>query len=128
MKLANTDLIAGAANSDGEFQVAARLWNGSVRLEMGDDALLLQMREGRIESFTPIEKSRLATTAADVRISAPDADWIELLKPVPKPFFQDLMAAMSRQNFQLEGDLVAFYPYYRATCRLIEIMRATRAA
>lgn len=124
MKLANADLIVGTANADAEFQLAARLWTGNVRFEMGDDAFMLKMREGRIESLAPAAKSE----PCEVTISAPDADWLEMLKPVPKPFFQDLMAAISRQDFRLDGaDLVAFYPYYRATCRLIEIMRAVRA-
>jgi hypothetical protein len=124
MKLANADLIVGTANADAEFQLAARLWTGSVCFKMGADSFLLEMREGRIESLAPAEIS----LPGEVTISAPDADWREMLKPVPKPFFQDLMAAISRQDFHLEGsDLVAFYPYYRATCRLIEIMRAISA-
>jgi hypothetical protein len=128
MRLSDLDQIAAAANADGEFQIAARLWNGDLRFDLGDDAFILRMREGRIEKFTPLEKSQLATITGDVRISAPDHDWLEMLKPVPKAFFQDLMAAVTRQNFRLDGDLVAFYPYYRATCRLIEIMRTARVA
>jgi len=126
MRLANTDLIVAAANSDGEFRLAARLWDGSVRFNLGSHSLILRMDQGRIESLDQIEGSRIAS--ADVTISAPDSDWAEMLKRVPKPFFQDLMAAVSRENFKIDGDLVGFYPYYRATCRLIEIMRNINAA
>jgi hypothetical protein len=49
-----------------------------------------------------------------------------MLKPVPKAFYQDLMAAMTRHNFRVEGNLVAFNPYYRAICRLFELMRTIR--
>ena len=30
----------------------------------------------------------------DLYIAAPESDWRELLQPVPRPFYQDLMAAM----------------------------------
>ncbi len=126
MRLANTDLIVSAANSDGEFRLAARLWSGSVRFDLGHHALILKMEDGRIESLDQIDGSKIAS--ADVTISAPDSDWAEMLKREPKPFFQDLMAAVSRENFKIDGDLVGFYPYYRATCRLIEIMRNINAA
>jgi hypothetical protein len=118
MPLFDTNAIISVANSDGEFKLAARLWNADLRLEVGADAYLLRMREGRISEF-----SRGDATKWDLKISAPENDWRELLKPVPKPFFQDLMAAMTRQGFKLEGDVLAFNPYYRATCRLFELMR-----
>ena len=118
MPLFDTNAIAAKANSDGEFKLAARLWNTEIRLEVGSDAYLLRMREGRIGEFSKGNPSRW-----DMKISAPESDWNELLRPVPKPFYQDLMAAMTRQNFKLEGDLLGFNPYYRAICRLFELMR-----
>ncbi len=118
MILFDTKAITSAANSDGEFKLAARLWNTDLRLEVGADAYLLRMREGHISEFSKADASKW-----DVKISAPVSDWQELLKPIPKPFFQDLMAAMTRQNFKLEGDLLGFNPYYHATCRLFELMR-----
>ena len=114
----DTNAIASAANADGEFQLAARLWNANIRLEVGSDAYLLQMREGRISEFSKADASKW-----DAKISAPESDWKELLQPVPKPFYQDLMAAMTRQSFKLEGDLLGFNPYYHAMCRLFELMR-----
>jgi hypothetical protein len=84
------------------------------------------MRNGRVEELAAIDASALSKVKAETWISAPVEDWRELLEPIPKPFFQDLMAAITRHNFKLEGDLVAFHPYYRATCRLFELMRQTR--
>ena len=118
MPLFDTNAITSAANSDGEFKLAARLWNADLCLEVGTDAYLLRMREGSISEFSKADASKW-----DVKISAPETDWRELLKPVPKPFYQDLMAAMTRQGFKVEGDLLGFNPYYRATCRLFELMR-----
>jgi len=117
----DTQAITSAANSDGEFRLAARLWNADIRLEVGVDAYLLRMRKGLIDEFCKADASKW-----DVKISAPKSDWQELLKPIPKPFYQDLMAAMTRQDFKVEGDLLGFNPYYRATCRLFELMRKAR--
>lgn len=127
MPLFNPLAVAAAANSDGEFQLAARLWNADVRLDVGEQAYLLRMREGRIADFESLQPAQLSAVRSDVRIFAPDSDWQELLRPVPKPFYQDLMAAMTRQGFQVEGDLVGFRPYYRAVNRLFELMRSTPA-
>ena len=125
MAMFDPSAIAKAANADGEFQQAARLWNANLRFDVGDNSYLLKMRGGSIEEFAAIAASDRWRVQADAWISAPDEDWRELLKPVPKPFFQDLMAAITRQNFKLEGDLTGFHPYYRATCRLFELMRQT---
>ena len=118
MALFDTNVITSAANSDGEFKLAARLWNADVCLEVGSEAYLIRMRDGRIGDFSKSDSAQY-----DVKISAPESDWRELLKPVPKPFYQDLMAAMTRHGFKVEGDLLGFNPYYRATCRLFELMR-----
>ena len=118
MPLFDTNAITSAANADGEFKLAARLWNADIRLEVGSEAYLLRMRGGLISEFAKSEASKW-----DAKISAPESDWKELLQPIPKPFYQDLMAAITRQGFKLEGDLLGFNPYYRAMCRLFELMR-----
>ena len=125
MAIFDAAAVSRAANDDREFQIAARFWNTNLRLdasgESGDESYLVQIRDGRIAEFSRIDSSSQA--GSDVTISAPIDDWREMLKPTPKPFFQDLMAAMTRENFRLDGDLLGFRPYYRATCRLVEIMR-----
>jgi hypothetical protein len=42
---------------------------------------------------------------------------------MPRPFYQDLNAAMWRHNFHFEGDALAYYPYYRALNRIFELIR-----
>jgi len=83
MSLFDTNTIASAANADGEFKLAARFWSAAIRLEVGSDAYLMRMREGRISEFSKADPSKW-----DVKISAPESDWRELLKPVPKPFIR----------------------------------------
>jgi hypothetical protein len=121
MALFDPDAIISAANADGEFKLAARLWNADIRFDVGSDIYLMRMRDGRITDF-----SRNNAAQYDVKISAPEDDWRELLKQVPKAFYQDLMGATTRHGFRIEGDLLAFSPYYRATNRLFELMRGAR--
>lgn len=121
MALFDAAAVSRAANDDGEFQIAARFWNTNLRLDAGDESYLVQIRDGRIAEFARLDSA--SQVGSDITISAPIGDWREMLKPIPKPFFQDLMAAITRQGFRLDGDLLGFRPYYRATCRLVEIMR-----
>ena len=121
MTLFDSDAITSAANADGEFKLAARLWNADIRFDVGSDIYLMRMRDGRISEF-----ARNNGAQYDVKISAPEDDWRELLRPVPNAFYQDLMAAMTRHGFRVEGDLLAFNPYYRATNRLFELMRGAK--
>jgi hypothetical protein len=123
MPLFDCDAVAQAANADSEFKLAARFWSADLRLAADDETYLMSIRDGRITLFSQLRGAEAAKTTSDVQITGSRAGWRELLKPVPKPFFQDLMSAVTRENFQLEGDLISFYPYYRATCRLLEIMR-----
>lgn len=117
---------AQRANADGEFCLAARLWDATVELVVGDHAYLMRLDRGRITEFAPLQATHWALSC-DLRISAPLHDWQELLKPIPRPFYQDLMAAMVRHQFRVEGDVLSFYPYYRAINRLFELMREARA-
>ncbi len=117
-------LIIDSANEDGEFKIAARFWDANVRLDVGEQPHIMRVRDGRVVSLCKCDSAEAA--GYDVRISAPEADWEELLRPVPRPFYQDLMAASSRHGFRVEGHLVQFYPYYRAINRLLEVIREQR--
>jgi hypothetical protein len=129
MPIFNTQTAIAAANNDGEFKLAARLWNADLRLDVGDESYLLRIRDGSVAEFRAIGREDGAALNTLVTISAPLNEWHELLKPVPRPFFQDLMAAQTRHGFKVEGaDLTAFNPYYRAINRLFELMRGAGGA
>ncbi|MGA2411103.1 MAG: hypothetical protein ABSG46_12030 [Candidatus Binataceae bacterium] len=125
MPLFDPRAVLAAANDDAEFKLAARFWTATLRLEAGDSCYILDIRDGAMTAFAPATSS--GGSACDLRIAAPEADWRELLKPIPRPFYQDLMAARWRHGVIVEGDLTAFNPYYRAFSRLIELMRAASA-
>jgi hypothetical protein len=113
--------VVQLVNTDCEFRVVAHLWNARVRLDIGDKPWLLEVRDGAIVELAA--RSDDGLDQCDYRIEAPRADWEEFLTPAPRPFYQDLNAALWRHNFRFEGDALAYYPYYRALSRIFELIR-----
>jgi hypothetical protein len=115
--------LAGRANADGEFALHARFWNATVRLRVGPARYRLDIRDGVLRDCTPW----LGGIAADLAIEADEAEWRNLLAPVPKPFYQDLYAATVHHGFSVTGDTVNYCAYYPALRRLIELLRGEPA-
>ena len=125
--------VRAAANNDGEFLLQARLWNATVALTQGADTILLTVAQGRIatasssSAATPDSAAQnLVGAPPDVHISAPPADWDELLRPIPRPFYQDVRAAAVHHGFLVAGELAHTAAYYPAIRRLIELLREVR--
>ncbi len=114
--------IMAAANADPEFRIAARFWTARLRLDVGDARHILRIADGRVSDFSPAAEPN---GALDMTVSAPAADWDELLAPIPKPFYQDLFAAAATGRFLLVPTDVTTFAYYPALRRLIEIMRGS---
>ncbi len=116
-------LLPAAANEDGEFAIAARLWDADILLVSGAQAVRLAVRGGAMTEVT----ASSAGATAPVRIAGPPEGWEKLLRPVPPPFYQDLFGAAAHHGFTIEGAIEDVYPYYPALRRLIEILRTERA-
>ena len=110
------------ANRDGEFRIAARLWNATLRFDVGERSVELAVSEGEIVSATPCAR----THPCDASVSGPAEEWDELLARVPRPLHQDLFGGITLGRFQLEGDAEAFYAYYPAVRRLVDLAREAR--
>ena len=119
MELFDVQAFREAVNRDGEFQIAARFLDGALKLHFGDEALLLQFRDGKV---TGIAQPTLFD-GADITIRGPVSSWREFLKPLPKPFFHDMFAAIVRKEFDWAGDSETFFAYYGALRRMFQIMR-----
>lgn len=115
----DTARIRNAANSDPEFKIAARFWTAALRIEIGVQGYLLEVRDGVIVRFMDASED----DAHSIRIAAPTESWSKFLERVPRPFLHDLGAAVTREGFALEGDLMSFWPYYPAMRRLFDVMR-----
>lgn len=120
--------IMAKANADSEFQLASRLWSTTLRLDVGEQLYVMRVDDGRISEFASCAPDKLAGINWAVKIFATPEEWNEFLRPVPRPFYQDLTGAVMRHGFRLDGDLVAFNAYYAAMRRLFDIMREANAA
>lgn len=124
MTLFDVQAFKEAVNRDGEFQIAGRFLDAALKLQFGEEALLLRFRDGKL---TSIGEPTLFDSA-DVTIRGPIASWREFLKPLPKPFFHDMFAAIVREEFDWAGDSETFFAYYGAFRRMFQIMRGTAAS
>ncbi len=111
------------ANNDPEFRLAARFWNTALRLEMGDEALLLRVENGQIVEMLSGAQVFAFLTPVQLVVSAPASEWQKFLERIPKPFYVDLWSAMTHHGFRVGGDMESLYAYYPAVSRLFNIMR-----
>lgn len=113
-------ILPDGANNDGEFALAARMWDSDVVFVSGDDAVRLSVRDGRLKDVGVVD----AATMAPIRISASADTWAKMMERVPPPFYQDLFGAALHHGLAIEGRIEDVYPYYPALRRLIELLRA----
>ena len=125
MPFVDTERFTEALNLDPEFKIAARFWNATVRLEIGDETYVLVIRDGRLDSMGAPAGNNLMTVSRnyDIEISAPIEEWSKFFQRVPRPFYQDLFSAVTRHNFRYGGDMKMFFAYYAALRRLFDFMR-----
>src|SRR4029453_10517119 len=97
------------AKRDGEFRIAARLWNTTLRLDLGERSLRLPIAAGGIRSAMPCERG----SRCEASVAGPAEEWEALLARVPKPLHQDLFGGISLGRVQLEGRLEGFFAVYR---------------
>ena len=122
MALIAWDELARRVNEDGEFRVASRFWDSTLRLDVGSESQRLWFQDGQLREIGSCDSD----LPCDVHISAPLEDWERLLEPVPRPFYQDLFAAQLHHGFQMNADPVDYAAYYPALRRLVEILREAR--
>jgi len=113
-----------AANGDPEFRLAARFWNTTLRLEMGEEALLIRVENGQIAEVLTGRQVFTFLTPVNIVVAAPPEDWRKFLERIPKPFYVDLWGATAHHGFKVGGDMESLYAYYPAVRRLFDIMRA----
>lgn len=109
-------------NGDPEFALAARSWDATLRLDFETSSWRLRFEGGALVEIAPCP----ADAPCDLFIGAGDADWRELLAPVPRPFYQDLFGAGLRHGVRLPGDPLAYAAYYPALRRLMQLLSASR--
>lgn len=113
------EMLKGAANRDGEFRLHARFWNADLRFTMGEESTAIRVRDGEIHAI----QRGPGPEPADLALSAPASVWKEMLKPIPRPFFHDLLGASAHHGLTMEGNVTHRCSYFPAVRRLVELMR-----
>ena len=112
--------VAQQLNADGEFRLAARHWTATLRLDVvADESHAIQLENGQVTGVTACA----ATRDCDVFITAPHHTWEQMLQPIPRPFYQDLLAAAVHHGVVLNSDWLDLAAYYPALRRLLEVLR-----
>ena len=109
-------------NRDGEFRYAARHWDATLRLDIGDESHRLRFQDGSLAEVAPCESG----AACDLFVGASEDGWRELLAPVPRPYYQDLLGAQLMHGVRLPEDPLAYAAYYPALRRLVQLLSASR--
>ena len=123
MQLPSSDAWAGLCAEDGEFRLAARHWNGALRLCVGDQTLQLVLRDGHPQAGEP------EGAAGMVEYAGPATVWEQVLAPVPPRFHNDLQANLTQQaGLTVTGDRLAGAQYYAAIMRAVELLRPPAAS
>lgn len=115
------EALRDAAAADDELAVIGRWCTLDLVLAVDENLVLLRLREGRISEiiFDPdIGISWSVTLRGTLE------DWRTFIRPVPPPFYSDLLAMNSRvPSSAIEGHRKTFVRHLRALGRLFEIAR-----
>ena len=113
------DAFRRELNQDAEFGRAGRYWDARIRLQIGERAVLLRIRDGALEEIADCRNE----DSCDLNISAPRTDWEKILVPEPRPMYHSLYAATLHHDFAMTGDLVSSWAYSQALVRAFDVMR-----
>jgi hypothetical protein len=119
--------IARVFNSDPEFQIAARFWDGTLEFGVGETLYRLSMSSGKVadidvkglETAPDVARGR----SGHVRICAPEADWEKILMDPAPAFYLDYYSASVHHSVTLDGDPETLWAYYPAIRRTTDLFR-----
>jgi pimeloyl-ACP methyl ester carboxylesterase len=110
--------LASACNADGEFRLAARFWNGGLRLVAGEQLVELDLDNGAVKAQLAEGKNGI------IELAAPSDLWKPLLSPVPPRFYNDIFM-LGPLGMEVNADPVLFAQYYPAVMRVVELIRGS---
>ena len=114
--------LSESLRGDPEFRLASRDWSAVLRLDIGDHSHAFRFERGALAE----SGSSAPDAPADLFVRATEAEWAELLAPVPRPFYQDLVGASIHHGVELPEDRLAYAAYYPALRRLVQLLSAHR--
>lgn len=118
MHLPTAQEWADKCAADGEFNLAARHWNGGLRLGIGDKNLALKVSDCTPTPGSDEDRDGVVTYSGDESV------WTKVLAKVPERFHNDLMANVAvAGGLSRTGDSVVHAQYYAAIMRAVELLR-----
>lgn len=115
-----TAYVRDSINSDPEFRLASRFFSKDILLVVGDSKCIVRVRDGNV---TEIKLNPTFMNPWSFFIKGSAETWQKFLQPIPPPFFTDLYGCISRQNFELGGDIEAAFAHYWALTRMLDELR-----
>ncbi len=113
------EVLREAVAADAELAVIGRWCTLDLALVAGEETVLLRLEEGKISEIVP-EPDLGATWSVTLRGTR--EDWLTFLRPVPPPFYSDLLAMNSRvPSFAIEGDRRVFVRHLHALGRVFRL-------
>jgi hypothetical protein len=117
---AETAHVRDAINSDPEFKLASRFFSKDILLIVGASKCIVRVRDGVV---IEIKLDPTFMNPWSFFIKGSTETWQKFLQPMPPPFFTDLYGCISRQHFDLGGDIEAAFAHYWALTRILDILR-----
>ena len=115
--------LAAACNADGEFVLAARRWSGAVRFRIDDHVIGLSLRDGVAGPWSTADRG-----VPTVEFSGPASVWDQIFAPRPPRLLNDLLPAEFTGQLIRSGDEMAYWQYFPAIARIVEIVRESAGA
>lgn len=112
--------LRAALERDGEFRRRSRGCTARIRIETGDQVLQLRLVDGVV---TRLDAADTGFDAYEILLSAPAAEWAEIMRPIPLPFHQDFWSSRFHHGFRIDGDVDLYSAYYGAIQRMGALMR-----
>jgi len=113
------EALREAVAADAELAVIGRWCTLDFALVAGEETVLLRLEEGKISEIV-LEPDIGATWSVTLRGTRDD--WLTFLRPVPPPFYSDLLAMNSRvPSFAIEGDRRVFVRHLHALGKVFRL-------
>ncbi len=107
--------------------MASRFFSKDILLVVGDSKCIVRVRDGNV---TEIKLNPTFMNPWSFFIKGSVETWQKFLQPIPPPFFTDLYGVftdlyggISRQHFELGGDIEAAFAHYWALTRMLDVLR-----
>jgi hypothetical protein len=107
-------------NSDETIAAMGKYYTCSFIFDMELERVLVEMVDGKVKR---IDINPGPIDACDFILRASAASWREFAKPVPRPMFHGIWAAMFREDLRIEGNHLAMMKNLRNFTVQFELLR-----